>query len=656
MPHDLFFDGFFWACLFFIIPFFLFIFWSLLKKESLLDSFVLFEKGSPIPFWIKSALFCLAFLFAVFAMMQPLGNGRYLEGEERGNSPLLILLDASASMEVTDMSSGKSRFVAAKQIADDILQQNTAQASALWAFTSETTILSPVTLDTLFVRLKLQKARINQGDVAGTNLNEVLQRVKEEFTGKIPPLVVLLTDGQQTQTEAMTFSFPFKVIAIGMGTLEGGKIPGFDASSSLDEKLLKELAKTTRGRYIEGNNSSLAIAKQVEKILGKEVSSSLEKQEALTYTHYFQIPLFFSIVFFLLFLLVPNRGWGLFFLIPFTLNASSIDEYQAGNFDQAYQEEQETLKETDELWKKEILWYNMATILLQEGELDKAAELFSSHPSTYPWLQLRINQNLALVRFRQALASKDPLTRLYFLQSSQNTIKRGANTHASVAIENAIKQKIAKEILSSPDAFPTLYDYALFQNPLQFSTLEKLGVSEWVKKSKEALKKGKEKQAKLYLLLGKQKMEKGIPKKPDEILQTLIQLQKEALLMEQFGFESKPVQQDVLKIADTFIPAVEEEEKIHFKEACQKEPWNQVVPLFLEGKEATKENSDVFKEKAIAKWKEALAALKAPLKDVAMDEKKPKNSTVMQDLIEMSGEDQLEKGGVPIMVPGVSPW
>jgi len=142
-------------------------------------------------FWAKTVAFFLVWIFAAWALMQPTGNGHYpLEtameaaAKPKGKAKeavvkrkahdVIFLVDASASMSVQDTRTGVSRLNYAKEIVDQIVSGLRGESTALYAFTSDTSKLSPRTMDYLFVRLILRQMRINEGDIAGTNLVEAL--------------------------------------------------------------------------------------------------------------------------------------------------------------------------------------------------------------------------------------------------------------------------------------------------------------------------------------------------------------------------------------------------------------------------------------------------------------------------------------------------
>lgn len=297
-------------------------------------------------YWAKVSAICLAWLLATLALMQPRGNGRYplesaLEaakkprGKEkeavikRKAHDVIFLLDASASMGVEDTRTRLSRLEYAKEIVDEVISRMKGESVALYAFTSDTTKLSPPTMDYLFTRLMLRQVGINEGDLAGTNVVEAIADMRDEhFTIITPKLktLVVLTDGGDTQLEGLegqdrenqirailtllnnAEENQLRVFTIGMGTEQGTTVPdveyqGKPVVSSLDEDLLERLSQHGRGGYYFANNwTSLDLAEDLVKKMGEEEprleeykiksrSAVTRGGEDLIYDLFFQIPL-----------------------------------------------------------------------------------------------------------------------------------------------------------------------------------------------------------------------------------------------------------------------------------------------------------------------------------------------------------------------------
>jgi len=263
-------------------------------------------------------LICLAWVAATVALAQPRGNARLPQEQgsekivreeisEKGDPmevtrrlkghDLLFLLDVSASMSVTDTRTGITRLALAKEIIDEIASRLHGHTAALYAFTSELTTVVPPTMDYLYLRLMLRHVKINEGDVAGTDLFEAIEGVwRRQLQGRKKRLktVVLLTDGGDTgiemvegeerQREVDTLvarvgdakEQNLRFITVGLGSKKGELIPGviFEGEpvhSTLDEELLVALSSRGRGKYYYANDySTLAIAEDVTTVMNSD--------------------------------------------------------------------------------------------------------------------------------------------------------------------------------------------------------------------------------------------------------------------------------------------------------------------------------------------------------------------------------------------------
>lgn len=349
IPPDLHFafpEGFYLFPIAFLL---VFLIWGLIRYRQEIVS-KLFNQEVIVPrssynSWGKLGACFLLWIFAMMALMQPEGNGRYplesgVQGgkkeKEKGEATarrkahdVIFLVDASASMDVADTRTKETRLEYAKEIVDELISRFKGESVALYAFTSDTTRLSPPTMDYLFVRLVLRDMNINEGDLAGTNVVEALSDMREEYFTEITPklkTLVLITDGGDTQLEEMegearskqiemllsvipdVQEHQLRIFTIGMGTEQGEQVPGIENQgkpviSILDEELLQAISDKGRGKYYFANNwTALDLADDLVDRMGEEEapleefkvtrSSGMTKgKDDLVYDLFFQFPL-----------------------------------------------------------------------------------------------------------------------------------------------------------------------------------------------------------------------------------------------------------------------------------------------------------------------------------------------------------------------------
>lgn len=324
-------------------------------SASPLNQQILYSPSKPNR-WRKAAYLCLAWLCATLAIMQPKGNPRYpIENAaaskevmdvthivKRKAHDVYFLIDTSQSMEVTDTPEGKSRLSYAKELADEIASDLTGETAALYAFTSDVTTIVPSTLDYLYLRLMLSRLTFNEGDVPGTNFLELFdymnQQIQVQPKTKLKTLVIFSDGGdtlydvaspkekdqrEQTILDAVGAfeKSNVRIFTIGIGSLQGEKVPnvsykGNTVTSALNPHLLKKISQAGQGYYWDANEATVTtIASEVISGLNEQKSdetrltnqrlASAQSQD-LIYDYYFQVPLFFALLFFVTALSIPE--------------------------------------------------------------------------------------------------------------------------------------------------------------------------------------------------------------------------------------------------------------------------------------------------------------------------------------------------------------
>lgn len=407
---------------------------------------------SPWVFGVGAALLTLVWVLGVFALMQPKGNARYPipktdNSEEvplrRKAHDVVYFIDASASMGVKDTRTGVTRLQAAMEVADEIASRMDGQSQALYAFTSRATKMVPATLDYLFLRLMIQQVRINEGDIAGTNLKESLKTFREAFLSKDEPslkTLVILSDGGDTVLEDETGSARqqriqeiieelgdpqeehLRVFTIGIGTDKGQTVPGIQeagvtVTSRLQADVLEALAKQGRGSYYQANSySSLDIADDLFAKISKDnqyyrdvAAGGPVDERTRIYDLYFQIPLGLALLLLTFVLLFPTTTRAMlvvFFIgiVPLEAAVSPLQReietlVEAEHFDQALDVIEKQLSAQNPSWLHNNLLYNQGTIWLRQNDPKKALGYFLEIQTQSPVLQARLKWNIAIARY-----------------------------------------------------------------------------------------------------------------------------------------------------------------------------------------------------------------------------------------------------------------
>jgi len=186
----------------------------------------------------------------------------------RPGSNLLILLDISRSMKVTDVR--PSRLARAQQEIDDLLNQNRGVRVGLIGFASVAHVVSPVTEDMHGIRSVLPALDTSLVKLQGSRLLFALDRAEELIAGQPEESVnslLLISDGDfeeqglEPRLQAMAAA-GIRVHILGVGTPDGDAVPGQGRNnpwimnrtgqpviSALNEPLLQSLAKAGNGLY-----------------------------------------------------------------------------------------------------------------------------------------------------------------------------------------------------------------------------------------------------------------------------------------------------------------------------------------------------------------------------------------------------------------------
>lgn len=473
-------------------------------RKRVLDAFAdssvlkrLMRQRPPLNFWLKAVCICFVWILASLALMQPKGDAHYLNetgagkgdrvdqiSKKRRPHDVIFLVDASLSMAVPDGRNGVTRLDAAKEIVDQIAAHLGGEEAALYAFTSKVSRLSPLTMDTLFVRMMAREIRINEGGVAGTDIGQALGAIRERYFEKTGPglkTVILLSDGGDTRIESLSGSEraeavealaalahpsdprKTKVFTIGIGTEEGGFIPELpvEVVSRLDASLLEQISQKGYGKYYPANRLSVVdIAEDIRDSIqnnrpyyeaGEEGFISGGVDEPVVYDYYYQVPLAFAIFFLALVILVPDTigKVAVLCIALFPLHGNDLEEarrwWEAGAYGRSIEIYEEMLQQQLSPYDESVVRYNLGTALLEDGQMERAVQMFRSIPldSASPLVKRRLNTNTVVARLREETKTEDLPKKVFLLREAMRAIFEGEAYHCELA-----------EIIQAPECAP----------------------------------------------------------------------------------------------------------------------------------------------------------------------------------------------------------
>jgi len=181
----------------------------------------------------------------------------------RSQDALVIALDLSRSMDAADIK--PSRLARARYKISDILSRRAEGQSALLVFAAEPYIVSPLTDDTRTIIAQLPALETTLMPSQGSRADRALEQAGELLrqAGASAGRVLLITDGVNAERDgaaaAALREAGHRVSVLGIGTAEGGPIPGQggfvkrdDGSivlAKLDDRSMREVAASGGGRY-----------------------------------------------------------------------------------------------------------------------------------------------------------------------------------------------------------------------------------------------------------------------------------------------------------------------------------------------------------------------------------------------------------------------
>jgi Ca-activated chloride channel family protein len=205
------------------------------------------------------------------------GTTLWYIGKSLENSYVLAI-DASGSMLANDFS--PNRLEAAKQAAMLFIDELEAKTRiGVVSFSGISYIEQEITDDLSKVKDAIKNIEIKP--THGTALGEALLTSSNLLLGeKNSKSVILLTDGRENVATNSEFKRVIDyvidkhiiIIPIGVATERGGKLPGIEAVSSIDESKLIEIANKTRGNYFRARDKE-----ELKKIYSKIAKSKESK-------------------------------------------------------------------------------------------------------------------------------------------------------------------------------------------------------------------------------------------------------------------------------------------------------------------------------------------------------------------------------------------
>ncbi len=238
-----------------------------------------------LPFLLR--LLSIAFIIAALARPQTKTDEQQAEGD---GLDIVLCIDVSGSMTAQDFI--PNRMEAAKKVAQDFIDSRLTDRIAIVIFSGESFTQCPLTTDRAVLKSAVENIRnglLEDGTAIGDGLATSVDRLRSSKSKS--KVVVLLTDGENnggligpTNAKEIAKAFHVKVYTVGVGTEGYAPFPVRTEMGvvmqqqkvTIDEKLLKEIAVETGGKYFRAkDNASLAsIYKEIDGLEKSKVEIS----------------------------------------------------------------------------------------------------------------------------------------------------------------------------------------------------------------------------------------------------------------------------------------------------------------------------------------------------------------------------------------------
>ena len=251
-------------------------------------------------FWtvLKHCLFgfrTLALVLIIVAMARPQSVNVSTKTKKTRGIDIVMAIDVSASMLAKDLK--PNRLEALKDVAGKFIARRPNDRIGLVEYAGESYTRTPVTSDKNIIFSSLKDIKYNTiitgGTAIGMGLATAVNRIKDsEAKSKI---IILLTDGVNNSgfidpltASELASEYGIKTYTIGLGSngmalspvaIRNGKIQYSRIQVEIDEKLLKEIAEGTGGKYFRATNN-----KKLEEIYAE--INQLEKTEIEEFKYY----------------------------------------------------------------------------------------------------------------------------------------------------------------------------------------------------------------------------------------------------------------------------------------------------------------------------------------------------------------------------------
>lgn len=253
---------------------------------------------------IKHLLWLGAVALVIVALSRPQWGSHWQEVPQRGLD-LLVVLDTSNSMLATDLR--PSRLQRAKLGIGDLVRRLSGDRIGLVAFAGSSFLQCPLTTDYAAFTMILDDVHAAIIPRGGTAIAQALETALRSFgeARGADRAIVLITDGEDHEgglerAIAALKEHSVRVYVVGVGTVEGGRIPlegqregflkdatGAVVTTALREESLKQIALATGGVYVRSASDDFGLERIYDQGIAALRRAETEAKLARTYEERF---------------------------------------------------------------------------------------------------------------------------------------------------------------------------------------------------------------------------------------------------------------------------------------------------------------------------------------------------------------------------------
>ena len=268
----------------------------------------------------KFVMLMLALVFVIIGVAGPQFGSKLQQVKKKGVE-LMIALDVSNSMMAQDIK--PSRLEKAKMAIARMVEKLSNDKVGLIVFAGDAYVQLPITTDYSSAKLFLSNISTDVVPIQGTAIGSAIDLAAKSFTPETETskAIIVITDGENHQDDAVAAAKRARekgitVHTIGMGLEQGAPIPekghpgqfmkdgsGNIVVSKLDEKTLKEIAKSGEGLYVRARNTEVGLTQLLDEVNRMEKTLLEERiytDYAEKYQYFLLVGVFFIFVEFMI--------------------------------------------------------------------------------------------------------------------------------------------------------------------------------------------------------------------------------------------------------------------------------------------------------------------------------------------------------------------